>query len=164
MKPQNTIASNSHIWFGNLSEGLERRAPPTWSRWPLRPRPRERSAWRGSPWPKLKNPIPNLTRIFQPNHQTLESSFSCASKPILHPNTHFQHLFSLHHSKFKKHFWNHQNVASVVDFFVKFCLLVILIKSNVLHPDFDENLSGFYENSASEKNTYDYSEKKHRQA
>ena len=31
---------------------------------------------------KLKDPIPNLIPIFQPNHQTLEGSFSSASKPI----------------------------------------------------------------------------------
>ena len=35
--------------------------------------------------PKLKDPIPNLTPIFQPNHQTLEGSFSSASKPIFAP-------------------------------------------------------------------------------
>ena len=58
--------------------------------------------------PKLKDPIPNLTPIFQPNHQTLEGSFSSASKPIFTPNTHFAAFFEnykicnpLHRSNFK---------------------------------------------------------------
>ena len=39
--------------------------------------------------PKLKDPIPNLTPIFQPNRQTLEASFSSASKPIFAPQNAF---------------------------------------------------------------------------
>ena len=34
---------------------------------------------------KLKDPIPNLTPICQPNHQNLEGSFASASKPIFTP-------------------------------------------------------------------------------
>jgi len=43
--------------------------------------------------PKLKDPIPNLTPIFQPNHQTLEGSFSSASKPIFAPKYAFFSIF-----------------------------------------------------------------------
>ena len=42
---------------------------------------------------KLKDPIPNLTPIFQPNHQTLEGSFSSASKPIFAPKYAFCSIF-----------------------------------------------------------------------
>ena len=43
--------------------------------------------------PKLKDPIPNLTPIFQPNHQTLDGSFSSASKPIFAPKYAFCSIF-----------------------------------------------------------------------
>ena len=46
------------------------------------PEPAAQQAAQPAAQPKLKDPIPNLTPIFQPNHQTLEGSFSSASKPI----------------------------------------------------------------------------------
>ena len=49
-----------------------------------------------------------FSQIFQPNHQTLEGSFSAVSTPILRPNTHFAAFFEiykiatpLHRSKLK---------------------------------------------------------------
>ena len=49
--------------------------------------------WTTTSATKLRDPIPNLTPILQPNHQTLDGSFSSASKPIFAPKYVFCSIF-----------------------------------------------------------------------
>ena len=99
--------------------------------------------------PSLKDPIPKLTPIFQPNDPTLESSFSPASKPIFAPKyarfSIFRELQDCHTFAplpFAKNVLDIvQKFANFADFFVE--LHYFVPKIIVFNANFNENFSEF---------------------